>query len=166
MVFETIWGGIGVANLQVLVVGAGGREHALVWALARSSSVRQVYVAPGNAGQWSLDKGNAEAVNVPITAEDTAALVAFAREHKIDLTVIGPEVPLAAGIVDVFQEPDCAFLVQPKQRRSLNRPRRFPKLLCSVIIFQRRRTVRSRITGKRETLLSASASLLLSKQMG
>jgi phosphoribosylamine--glycine ligase len=95
---------------KVLVVGAGGREHALAWALARSPEVAHVYVAPGNAGTtWQAQPSDsrqghrAPASNVPITAEDTPNLLAFAREHAIDLTVIGPEAPLAAGIVDAFQ---------------------------------------------------------------
>lgn len=89
--------------MQVLVVGGGGREHALAWALARAASVRQVYVAPGNAGtQWAHGSERAESTNVAIQAEDSAALLAFAQEYEIDLTVIGPEVPLAQGIVDVF----------------------------------------------------------------
>src|ERR1041385_1998372 len=83
--------------MKVLVVGSGGREHALTWAFARSPRVRQIYVAPGNAGTAKI------ATNVPINAEDIPALVNFAKSEQIDLTVIGPEVPLAAGIVDQFQ---------------------------------------------------------------
>ncbi len=79
---------------RVLVIGSGGREHALAWALERSPQVRQVYVAPGNAGT---------AENVPIPVDDFEALIAFARAQFIDLTVVGPENPLAAGIVDAFQ---------------------------------------------------------------
>jgi phosphoribosylamine---glycine ligase len=91
-------------GLQVLIIGGGGREHALAWALARSSSAEQVYVAPGNAGtQWAKSDGRVASANVAIQAEDSAGLLAWAREHKIDLTVIGPEVPLAQGIVDAFQ---------------------------------------------------------------
>ena len=91
-------------GLQVLVVGAGGREHALAWALARSASVAQVCVAPGNAGtEWAQADGRAASTNVVIQAEDRAGLLAFAREQSIDLTVIGPEVPLSQGIVDAFQ---------------------------------------------------------------
>ncbi len=84
-------------SANILIVGAGGREHALAWALKRSSRVGQIYAAPGNAGT------EATAHNIPLRAEDTRALVNFARERHIDLTVVGPEVPLAAGIVDAFQ---------------------------------------------------------------
>lgn len=94
----------GIVGLKVLVVGGGGREHALAWKLARSRTVGLVYVAPGNAGTaWKASAGIAEAVNVAIPAEDTDALLAFARANAVDLTVIGPEVPLANGVVDAFQ---------------------------------------------------------------
>lgn len=81
----------------VLVIGSGGREHALVWKLAQSPQVGRVYAAPGNAGTALL------AANRPIASNDIAALLAFARENGVDLTVVGPEEPLAAGIVDQFQ---------------------------------------------------------------
>ena len=83
--------------MNVLVIGSGGREHTLAWSLARSSRVERVYVAPGNGGTA------AEMINVPIKDTDTDALVAFAAEHDIGLTMVGPEVPLAAGLVDQFQ---------------------------------------------------------------
>ncbi len=96
---------------QVLVVGGGGREHALAWALARSASVGQVYVAPGNAGTaWAATSDRAACSRVPISVDDTPTLVAFAQTQAIDLTVIGPEAPLANGIVDAFQAGNlCAF---------------------------------------------------------
>ena len=83
--------------LKVLVVGGGGREHALVWKLAQSPQVSRIYVAPGNAGTLQ------RAENIPIAASDVDGLAAFAAENGIDLTVVGPEVPLIAGIVDVFE---------------------------------------------------------------
>ncbi len=83
--------------MKVLVVGKGGREHALVWKLAQSPRVIKVYCAPGNAGTA------VDGENVPIEAHDFAGLIAFAKREKIHLTVIGPEDPLAAGIVDAFQ---------------------------------------------------------------
>ena len=86
--------------MKVLVVGGGGREHALAWKLAQSPRVEQVYVAPGNAGT-AREPG---IENVAIGAEAIDELLAFAREQAIDLTVIGPEVPLVAGIVDRFSE--------------------------------------------------------------
>ena len=83
--------------MKVLVIGGGGREHALAWKLAQSPKVQRVYVAPGNGGT-ALDPALR---NVPIT--DIAALADFAANEKIALTVVGPEAPLAAGIVDLFR---------------------------------------------------------------
>ena len=84
--------------MKVLVVGSGGREHALVWKLRQSPKVEKMYCAPGNAGIAQM----AECVN--IKAEDLDGLLAFALEQHIDLTVVGPEVPLTMGIVDKFNE--------------------------------------------------------------
>ncbi|HID49573.1 MAG TPA: phosphoribosylamine--glycine ligase [Chromatiales bacterium] len=83
--------------MDVLIAGSGGREDALAWKLRQSAGVGRIYIAPGNGGtrRWGE--------NVPIAAEDTAALLTFAQEKRVDLTVVGPEAPLAAGIVDAFQ---------------------------------------------------------------
>ena len=83
--------------MKVLVVGGGGREHALVWKIAQSPKVSQIFCAPGNAGIAKL------AQCVSIGAEDIVALADFAQREGIDLTVVGPEAPLCAGIVDEFQ---------------------------------------------------------------
>ncbi len=92
--------------MKLLVIGSGGREHALVWKLAQSSHVTQMWCAPGNAGiaQERLAKNGASAECVNITAEDLPKLLAFAQEKKADLTVVGPDNPLALGIVDLFQK--------------------------------------------------------------
>ncbi len=82
--------------MKVLVIGNGGREHALAWKIAQSPRVERVFVAPGNAGT-ALD---AENVNIP--SDDFPALIHFAKENKVGLTVVGPEAPLAMGIVDAF----------------------------------------------------------------
>jgi phosphoribosylamine--glycine ligase len=84
--------------MKILVVGSGGREHALAWKLAQSARVAEVFVAPGNAGTAR----EARVENIPITADDVAGLLAFALDNAIDLTVVGPEVPLVAGLVDRF----------------------------------------------------------------
>ncbi|MBU0664309.1 MAG: phosphoribosylamine--glycine ligase [Proteobacteria bacterium] len=84
--------------MKVLVVGSGGREHALVWKISQSARVQKIYCAPGNAGI----KRMAECVD--IAATDIDALLQFARHEKIDLTIVGPESSLAAGIVDRFEE--------------------------------------------------------------
>lgn len=86
--------------MKVLIVGNGGREHALAWKMARSTGVERVYVAPGNAGTALESKME----NVPIGVGELAKLADFAAERGIDLTVVGPEAPLVAGIVDVFRE--------------------------------------------------------------
>jgi phosphoribosylamine--glycine ligase len=83
--------------VNVLVIGGGGREHALAWKLAQSPRVVRVFVAPGNAGT-AREPG---LVNVALTT--TAELVAFAHEHRVALTVVGPEAPLAGGVVDAFR---------------------------------------------------------------
>jgi len=82
---------------NILVVGSGGREHALAWKIAQSSRADRVFVAPGNAGTA------ADAENVPIAPTDVPRLLQFARQNHIALTVVGPETPLAAGLVDEFQ---------------------------------------------------------------
>jgi len=84
--------------VKVLVVGSGGREHALAWKLAQSPHITKLYCAPGNAGSRQ------QAENVPIAVEDIAGLRSFALEQAIDLTVVGPELPLALGITDAFVE--------------------------------------------------------------
>lgn len=86
--------------MKVLVTGSGGREHALAWRIAQSSGVERVYVAPGNAGTALEDKIE----NVPISPLDFDGLIQFARSNDIGLTVVGPEDPLVAGIVDRFNE--------------------------------------------------------------
>lgn len=85
--------------MKVLVVGGGGREHALAWKIAQSGRVSEVFVAPGNAGTASEPNMH----NVAIAADDVPALVQFARDKDIGLTVIGPEAPLVVGVVDAFQ---------------------------------------------------------------
>ncbi len=86
--------------MKILIVGSGGREHALAWKAKQSTKVEQVFVAPGNAGT-ALEPG---IENVAIAVDDIAALLDFAQKEAIGLTIIGPEVPLVAGIVDRFQE--------------------------------------------------------------
>ncbi len=90
--------------MRVLVIGSGGREHALVWKLAQSPHVRELWCAPGNAGIAGERTRSGTAVEcVKLGVEDFPALAAFATEQKIDLTVVGPDNPLVAGIVDFFQ---------------------------------------------------------------
>ncbi len=83
--------------MKVLVVGNGGREHALAWKIGRSSRVDRVFVAPGNAGT-AID-----CENVAVASDDIAGLVKFAKSNEIDITVVGPEIPLCMGVVDAFE---------------------------------------------------------------
>lgn len=85
-------------NRTLLVIGNGGREHALAWALAKSEFVSKIFVAPGNAGTASESKCQ----NVDVAPDDIAGLLTLALQQKVDLTVVGPEVPLALGVVDAF----------------------------------------------------------------
>lgn len=98
--------------MKVLVLGSGGREHAILWALKKTaSSGVKLYCAPGNAGIAQLAECQ------PITVNQTSSLIQFVREQTIDLTVVGPEAPLASGIVDAFQEQGLA-IVGPSQAAS------------------------------------------------
>jgi phosphoribosylamine--glycine ligase len=83
--------------MDILVIGSGGREHAIVWCAAKSKRVDKIYCAPGNAGTAKT------AENVSIKVDDINGLLKFAREKKIGLTIVGPEIPLVAGIVDIFE---------------------------------------------------------------
>ena len=89
--------------MKVLLVGSGAREHAIAWKLAQSRAVDELLVAPGNAGTSALGE------NVPIKATDVDALVRLAEDRRLDLTVVGPEAPLAAGIADRFE--DCGLAI-------------------------------------------------------
>ncbi len=84
--------------MNVLVIGHGGREHALAWKFAQSEKVEKVYVAPGNEGMRDV------AIPVDIDENDFDALVLFAKENNVELTFVGPEIPLMNGIVDRFKE--------------------------------------------------------------
>jgi phosphoribosylamine--glycine ligase len=109
--------------MKVLVIGKGGREHALVWKLAQSPRVKRVYCAPGNAG--TADDG----VNVPIEPTDFDRLVKFTRKEAIGLTIVGPEEPLALGIVDVFHKADLRIFGPSKQAAQIEASKVFAKQL-------------------------------------
>src|SRR2546423_1408946 len=92
--------------MKLLVIGSGGREHALVWKLAQSPHITRMWCAPGNAGiaEERLAKNSVAVECIPLGAEELPKLLTFASENKIDLTVVGPDNPLALGIVDLFQK--------------------------------------------------------------
>lgn len=85
--------------MKVLIIGNGGREHALAWKVAQSTRVDHVYIAPGNAGTATEPKCE----NIAIEADNITALAEFAKQHQVGLTIVGPEVPLVLGVVDLFQ---------------------------------------------------------------
>jgi len=109
--------------MKILVVGGGGREHALVWKIARSPKVKKIFCAPGNAGIAQL------AECVPIGAEDVEKLVAFAKENGIDLTVVGPEAPLTRGIVDIFSAQGLKVFGADSRAAELESSKSFAKAL-------------------------------------
>ena len=109
--------------MNVLIIGGGGREHALGWKVAQSAKVEQVFIAPGNAGT-ALE---AKLTNVNIAVEDIQALVAFAQDKKIDLTIVGPEVPLVLGVVDAFQAVGLAIFGPSKAAAQLEGSKAFTK---------------------------------------
>ncbi len=111
--------------MKVLVVGGGGREHALVWKIAQSPRVKEVYCAPGNAGIEAL------ATCVAIDAEDVDGLLAFAGEKGIDLTVVGPEGPLAAGIVDRFEKAGLRIFGASRKAAELESSKSFAKRIMN-----------------------------------
>ena len=86
--------------MKVLVIGSGGREHALAWKAAQSSDVEKVFVAPGNAGTATEDKLE----NVDISVGDLQGLADFAKTNNVELTIVGPEAPLVDGVVDLFEQ--------------------------------------------------------------
>jgi phosphoribosylamine--glycine ligase len=109
--------------MRVLVVGNGGREHTLVWKLAKSEKVSQVYCAPGNGGITSI------ATCVPLSVTDIDGLIHFAKENKIELTVVGPEVPLLEGIVGRFEAEGLAIFGPRQAAARIEGSKRFAKEL-------------------------------------
>jgi phosphoribosylamine--glycine ligase len=109
--------------MKVLVIGKGGREHALVWKLAQSPRADRIYCAPGNAGTAQ------DGVNVPIDPLEFDRLVSFVRKEKIDLTVVGPEEPLARGIVDHFQKENLRIFGPTREASRLESSKVFAKEL-------------------------------------
>lgn len=109
--------------MKVLVVGSGGREHAIVWKLSQSPKVEKIYAAPGNGGIQGL------AECVEITETDLDGLLHFAQENQIDLTVVGPEVPLLLGIVDRFTEAGLSVFGPNQAAAKIEGSKRFAKEL-------------------------------------
>ena len=108
-------------SVKLLVVGSGGREHALAWKLAQSPRVQKIYVAPGNGGT-ATEPG---IQNVPLT--EIPALIAFAKRERVQLTVVGPEAPLAAGIVDAFRDAGLRIFGPTRTAAQLESSKEFAK---------------------------------------
>ncbi len=107
--------------MKVLIVGGGGREHALAWKLQQSPQVDAIFCAPGNAGTEALGQ------NVALRPDDSRGLVQFAKENKIGLTVVGPDDPLAAGLVDEFQKENLRIFGPTKSAARLESSKVFAK---------------------------------------
>ncbi len=112
--------------MRVLVIGSGGREHALVWKLARSQQVTHVYAAPGNPGMLNV------AECVPLGVTQLTELAAFAEKNSIDLTIVGPEVPLVEGIVDVFRQRGLRIFGPDRAGAALEGSKAFAKELLTT----------------------------------
>ena len=113
--------------MKVLVIGGGGREHALCWKLAQSRQVQRIYCAPGNAGTARAQKTE----NVPIAVDDIEALRLFAEHQQIDLTVVGPEKPLILGVVDAFEARGLRIFGPSKEPARLEGSKAFAKDLMT-----------------------------------
>ena len=110
--------------MNILLVGGGGREHAIAWKLRQSPHVTDLFVAPGNAGTAQV------AVNLPVKASDLEGIVRAARQHRIDLVVVGPEDPLALGLVDCLAAEGIASFGPSKAAAELEASKAFSKELC------------------------------------
>lgn len=110
--------------MKVLVIGGGGREHAIVWKLASSPKVGKIYCAPGNAGIART------ATCVPIKADDIEGLLEFAKKERIDMTVVGPEAPLTLGIVDVFKRSGLRIFGPTREAAVIEGSKVFAKEFC------------------------------------
>src|SRR4051812_42723118 len=110
-------------SMKVLVIGGGGREHALVWKLKQSSAVDRIFCGPGNAGTAAI------AENVAIPGTDLPQLLQFAKQNAVDLTVVGPDDPLAMGIVDLFTDEGLRIFGPTKSAARLESSKIFAKEL-------------------------------------
>lgn len=112
-----------VQTMKILIIGSGGREHAIAWKALQSKKIEHVFVAPGNAGTHL----EARCSNLTIDPADHAALISFAQNNEIDLTIIGPEAPLAEGIVDAFQAANLLCFGPTQQAAQLESSKQFCK---------------------------------------
>jgi len=110
--------------MKILLVGSGGREHAIAWKLMQSPDVEAVYCAPGNGGTKAF------ATNIAVAVDDIPGLVECAKKNTIDLTIVGPEAPLTAGIVDVFKRNGLTIFGPTREAAELEASKAFAKIFC------------------------------------
>ena len=111
--------------MNILVIGSGGREHAIIWKLAQSKLATKIYCAPGNGGTGELSE------NVNISVDDLSGLLNFAKDKQIDLTIVGPEIPLTAGLVDLFEQNKLKVFGPNKAAAQLEGSKLFSKQLMA-----------------------------------
>src|SRR5438128_11764407 len=131
--------------MKILVIGGGGREHALVWKLKQSSSVDRIFCAPGNAGTTEI------AENIAVSATALPQLLRFAKQNDVDLTVVGPDDPLAMGIVDLFTADKLRIFGPTKSAARLESSKIFAKELMRA---QKVPTAQARVFSESKEALS------------
>jgi phosphoribosylamine--glycine ligase len=142
--------------MRLLVVGGGGREHALVWKFKRENHALDIYAAPGNPGIAEL------ATLVPIGANDIESLVEYARRMQIDVTVVGPEAPLAAGIVDRFREHGLAIFGPTRAAAQIETSKAFAKaVMAEAGVPTARAEIHSRVDGARRSVRAFGAPVVI-----
>ncbi len=148
---------------QILIVGSGGREHALTWKLNQSPDVEKIYVAPGNGGTAQME---GKVQNVPIAATDLPALLRFAQEKEVNLTIVGPENPLADGIVDLFASTGLPVFGPTKAAAQIEASKAFAKQFMQLwgiptarsVVFDDYQDARSYLKGRAEEPIVVKAS--------
>jgi phosphoribosylamine--glycine ligase len=151
--------------MNVLLIGSGGREHAIAWKLAQSKNLGTLYIAPGNAGTAQCGE------NVPIGATDIGKLLDFAKQKTIELVVVGPEDPLAAGVVDAFEAAGIKAFGPSKEAARLEADKAFAKQLmrsCAIStaegrIFDRFKDAKAYIASRDDALVVKAAGLAKGK---
>jgi phosphoribosylamine--glycine ligase len=151
--------------MNVLLIGSGGREHAIAWKVAQSKKLRKLYTAPGNPGTAACGE------NVPISVNDTDQLVDFAKQNKIELVIVGPEGPLAAGAVDAFEKAGIKAFGPSCGAAQLEADKAFAKQLMRSAaissaegqVFERFRDAKAYIASRDEPVVVKAAGLAAGK---
>jgi phosphoribosylamine--glycine ligase len=151
--------------MNVLLVGGGGREHAIAWKLAQSEQLKKLYIAPGNPGTAKCGE------NVPISADDTEKLVDFSKQNKIELVIVGPEAPLAAGLVDAVEAAGIKAFGPNREAAQLEADKAFAKQLMRSAavstaegrVFDRFNDAKAYIASRDEPVVVKAAGLAAGK---